>query len=703
MDMMSIRRAVVSNQIALVSKSGNPVSFRSVSTQMPSCAVNIEPNQDLHGYDSPWPGGGGKNLFNPAWFVDRTAAGITSAVQADETIHMSGTATNANRYAQSSEFMVLPAGTYTVKGSPHAVTVRQGSTRVDSNYVFTSDGTTPLNIAVSFSSGSTYDIYEKIWIEAGSTSGTWTPYENVCPISGYTQGHLTRCGTNVWDEQWKAGHIVAGQEVSDSNYRLISKNYIHVMPGETYYIVRPDSGITLYGYDSYKNYLRVVMDVQASGTHLLDVPADVCYVKIQMYAAYGSTSDLTYRNDIGINYPSTATSYEPYNNLPFGKNLLNESEIIQGGIAENGTISTSELRRVVSGLIPVTANTQYVASIETGKAFVAMRSYDAGGNAIESGNVTLNPFTTANGAKYIRVMFKNSDNSNITPSSVTNAQLEKGSSASEHEPYCSNPCLLFATNLLKSVSKTNGYFLNASGVTGTDENFCYTDLIPVEVGKKYNFTGKSTISSASNRRIHEYNSSGEWVRQAAYQNVDANALYSLSVTIPNGTAYLKVSYGVNDENAELVRDGLGTVYGGTLNVLTGVLTVDRTTHTFDGTENILLNATAGKFKLPNYYGWKRQVDGGQGMSNMLKRANSGGYNFALSDNIYFEWQECSNATAMKAKLAELYNAGTPLVISYKVTTPTTYQLTPHQITALIGQNNIWTDTKGNINVQYYGA
>lgn len=188
MDMMSIRRAVISNQIALIGKSGNPISFRAALPSVPSCVMNILPHQSgtgnpspqnvrpLSGYDNMTIYRTGKNLFRPLWFTNRTVAGITSVRNADGSIQMTGTATSVNRYAQSTGFMVLPAGTYTAKGSPNSVTVRQGTTRVDTNGTFTSDGETALNLSVTFTSGNTYDIEERIWIEIGSEAGEYEPF-----------------------------------------------------------------------------------------------------------------------------------------------------------------------------------------------------------------------------------------------------------------------------------------------------------------------------------------------------------------------------------------------------------------------------------------------------------------------------------------------------------------------------------------------
>ena len=47
-----------------------------------------------------------------------------------------------------------------------------------------------------------------------------------------------------------------------------------------------------------------------------------------------------------------------------------------------------------------------------------------------------------------------------------------------------------------------------------------------------------------------------------------------------------------------------------------------------------------------------------------------------------------------------YLAEHPLVIAYELATPQQVQLTPEQITALVGDNTIWSDTNGENTVVY---
>ena len=154
----------------------------------------------------------------------------------------------------------------------------------------------------------------------------------------------------------------------------------------------------------------------------------------------------------------------------------------------------------------------------------------------------------------------------------------------------------------------------------------------------------------------------------------------------------------------------GTVYGGTLDVTTGVLTVDRAYLT-----NAQLVAsswlTAGRgayaasasYELPNNSSSSfvnpkllatalptKSQDGLYSTPNALGIAQWWGNRFAirLADS------NISTETAFKEKLAE---NGTHVV--YPLATPQTYQLTPQEVSTILGRNNIFADC-GNVTVQY---
>lgn len=160
----------------------------------------------------------------------------------------------------------------------------------------------------------------------------------------------------------------------------------------------------------------------------------------------------------------------------------------------------------------------------------------------------------------------------------------------------------------------------------------------------------------------------------------------------------------------------GTVYGGTVDVTNRVLTVDRVGHIFDGTENIsavvnrfyyvfpnviFLNNNSKILTISSHYNGdtannqysNRNTEGYLGIASQYGGGNS---QLMLVDNVNFPDR---NVTAFKEWLATQYSNGTPLTTVSFLATPLTYQLTPQQLTTLLGTNHIWADT-GDVTLEY---
>ena len=202
--------------------SGAIASFPDGADNIPlkSLVVNIDPVQDLHGYDSPWVGGGGKNLLS----IDTSGSG-------------NYTITSTGEYTQdptrlSSDYIPCVSGeAYVVSGIVGANTKSNvfsfaGIAFYDANKTFlervavnnvnTLTATAPQNAvfmrffeeaskAASELGGTLttayYDTYKR-QVEKGSTATAYAPYENICPISGWTGMNLRHTNENLWDDAW---------------------------------------------------------------------------------------------------------------------------------------------------------------------------------------------------------------------------------------------------------------------------------------------------------------------------------------------------------------------------------------------------------------------------------------------------------------------------------------------------------------------
>jgi len=155
----------------------------------------------------------------------------------------------------------------------------------------------------------------------------------------------------------------------------------------------------------------------------------------------------------------------------------------------------------------------------------------------------------------------------------------------------------------------------------------------------------------------------------------------------------------------------GTVYGGTLDVTTGVLTVDRAYLT---NEQLIASgwesAGRGIFVAPSTYVLPNVADTSYVNPKLIASAlptksQNALYTETSAQMGIAQWwgnrfaialadSSISSTSAFREKLAE---NGTDVV--YPIATPQTYQLTPTEVSTLLGQNNIWCDC-GDTTVDY---
>ena len=218
-----------------------------------SLLVNIDPVQDLHGYDSPWPSGGGKNKI---YFVSYSTDDYFKFSPILEPVIDVTNQTITMNCAASGQTVLLykhnfPAGQYTIKFTVTAYNKRSIVRCFDSSnnvltdsdvsvtggswnsfyqafYVNTGDGTFTVPDEVDHfwvGVGVSNDVRDKtvtiskIMLELGSTATPYEPYSNICPISGFTglnvhvaDGENPHVVDNVYPVSWQseAGTVYGG-------------------------------------------------------------------------------------------------------------------------------------------------------------------------------------------------------------------------------------------------------------------------------------------------------------------------------------------------------------------------------------------------------------------------------------------------------------------------------------------------------------
>lgn len=220
-----------------VTVEGNPVTFDSPFEQdAKSVVVTVKPIQDLHGYDHPWPAGGGKNLWNTDSYltsVDVASEVVVSKVS-ENVYHIVGTLTSpqwiqfvTNGYAP----LILPSDTYTVSIRDKTTGAYDRRLKFYFNDEFTQHAEYATytgaisQIRILLENGLAFNEDVTIQIEKGSSVTSFAPYSNNCPISGIDELEIGVSGKNLLS-------AVSNPFISSSNVRYINLKGAPVKAGE---------------------------------------------------------------------------------------------------------------------------------------------------------------------------------------------------------------------------------------------------------------------------------------------------------------------------------------------------------------------------------------------------------------------------------------------------------------------------------------
>ena len=306
---------------------GNPVSFSTVqAAPLRQLKVAFSPVQDLHGYDSPWPAGGGKNYFNSEDAVSATfsRSGETFTNTATDTrtgfvavaSALNGTTIVASSSATSGRYPNRTLITIEITSEVTSLRIKHsGATRdLAIDIPFTKQGKFTISLLATSTDVQTIGglVIKDIMVADYGYSSPWVPYENICPISGWDSLNVEQRGKNLWDEEVRNGYYDGTGVFFPSAAYVANKNMIPVAPSTTYnFRFGAKNGGRICLYDADKNFVSSIVGIASVENYPLAVPNNVHYVNFDMTSAYGAT----YNNDISINYPATDTEYHAYNPL----------------------------------------------------------------------------------------------------------------------------------------------------------------------------------------------------------------------------------------------------------------------------------------------------------------------------------------------------------------------------------------------------
>ena len=424
-----------------------------------------------------------------------------------------------------------------------------------------------------------------------------------------------------------------------------------------------------------------------------------------------------------------------------GKNKFDGTSIIQANIQSNGTISNASVNNRII-YCKCSPNTTYTISKTAGTAFrVACYSSEPTNGSTSVGTVTTDntassiTITTDASATYIGAWVWNSADSLTADQMLATCQIELGNQATPYAPPSNVRPISGHTqvevenhqkNLCDDSLIVQGDIDNSTGTDTADGSLKHirSGYCNAESSTQYTVSHNHTIGSGT-LKVFEYRSDKSFIRRT-----NAGAVTSLSYTFTTHSECKYIRIAIYDESGiskdstwiqlelgstatpyepylgHLYQVQIGsTVYGGYVDLVSGVMRVTHTFDEFDGSETWDIGAS-------NNYGQLYYLDDDEvlpryantitELCNWLPKSNnssvgtpngtitgySAGGNAAY---LYFfvRFDFCADVNAWKTFLSNK-----PLQVVYRVATPFTIQLTPQQIETLVGQNNLSTPLDG---------
>ena len=264
------------------------------------------------------------------------------------------------------------------------------------------------------------------------------------------------------------------------------------------------------------------------------------------------------------------------------------------------------------------------------------------------------------------------------------------------------------------------------GTSDANADYAATiDFVPCEniAGKKITLNKRP---GGGNPGFCFYSSASAGGRISGLYNSGITAGTPWTITVPEGAKYMRFTVPAGATDIQLEAGNTATayepykpitetdisfpspVYGGTPDVVSGKLTVTMVARVFDGSSDEQWGGSSGTRQVfPIQWAEVRgaRLDGKRVIAcNMLKPSIELGdsppfgyiYNTQSEYNIRTHLvNEDITQEQFRALLAE-----NPLVVVCPLVTPVEIQLTPQQITAIKGNNTIWSDANGEMTAIY---
>lgn len=259
-----------------------------------------------------------------------------------------------------------------------------------------------------------------------------------------------------------------------------------------------------------------------------------------------------------------------------GKNK-HSSPIVQGTISAQGQNVGATTRIRTSNFVPVSANTQYTISAkESRQVFLFEYNGSTFIQRIPSDWTNLPyTFTTSANTTNLKYIFRFTDNATITPSDISEIQLEAGNQATSYEPYTGgspapspsypfdihnvsgdNLIEICGKNLFDKDNITSSKALNTQNGTLIDSSVsCVLNYTEVEPNTTYTLSGGTDATKT--KKVCYYTTQAT----STYLSGNEEVGTGITFTTPNNCYYIRIQVvEVEKDNMQLEKGNQSSAY-----------------------------------------------------------------------------------------------------------------------------------------------
>ena len=290
-----------------------------VPSNLADCSVKIEPVQDLHGYSQPWVGGANTNKVIYPYITtypfvyggvtvndNKGRITITGNATSNFTTVLVGQSDNVFGNVSNAVPLLNADGKYTISGGTIVARLKVRQYRDGSlldEHICTGTpividvlSTDLFEVGISIYVNNTYNDTVSPQIEAGEIATAWSPYSNICPISGHTEVDVQRESNNLIPTGTSTANGFIDNAILKSDGTTSSSSDFEVseyyrVNAETTYIYAIDGVVNnpaVCFYDVNKNYIN---GYSFSGNRKITVttPSNAVYARASKHTSVSTT------------------------------------------------------------------------------------------------------------------------------------------------------------------------------------------------------------------------------------------------------------------------------------------------------------------------------------------------------------------------------------------------------------------------------